>query len=115
MKGAGNPGRFLTTGQKPEGWLALHRGRVSGHSLYPEPEPPPRGRLPEKTCQVEIEGRWLWVGSLLQTQPQIPGGRLGLGLRLHAPGRPWGSHRALDVQLPSSKASAFLRCSKHRN
>ena len=43
MKDAGNPGRFLTTGRKPEGWLVLHWGRVSGHSLYPETELPPRG------------------------------------------------------------------------
>ena len=40
---------FLTTGWKSEGWLVLHWGRVSGHSLHPEPELPSRGRLPEKT------------------------------------------------------------------
>lgn len=61
-------------------------------------------------------GRQVAVGQISSVDPATdPRGSLRLDLRLHLSGRPRGSSRPLEMQLPSSKASAFLRCSKHHS
>lgn len=71
-----------------------HGAGTGSHSLCLEPELLPKGETSrDDPGQEELEGRWPWVRSLLQTQLQIPRGSLGLGL--HPSGRPQGSRNSI--------------------
>lgn len=97
--------------RKPEGVAGAPRG----WDTQPQPLPgarasPQWGKLPEMT---PAKRSWKEGGRgsdpFCRPSCRSPGAAWGWG-SIHL-----GGPRALETQLPSSEASAFLRCSKHHN